>query len=499
MDSGKIREIVKDIAGQPYPGYVIMRAQARREITIKLCNGKIENVFTGNESGMGVQAFTANGASGFSSANTIDRKMAEELVQKATALARESERIGCELNQQIFSFPPHYDALPNGVQYPFDQFTPQELQDMLAFIHDQLKKIHLADTGIAWQTSYKQIEDYWCIGRTDGTLVSFFIPRAVLLHQGTVRQGDAGQSFSVHLSGVDAGILLQEKRDGLLYRQAVDKANFISKVRTADQIPSGSYPIIIDYGLAKGLAHEAFGHAVESDLAEESVLSQNGKLQIGLMVSNHGVDITDGSLKGDWAYQPYSANGEKRENVTIVEDGILKQGLGDVFSAEKAGMAMTGAGRAESYGSIPLPRMTNIRLVTKKHIPLPESETLENELRNMRDVLIREGLLEIGHHYVLVGYRGGQVNIKTGDFVFQCDGAVNIADPALTVYRPGIFSGKILSVLGSVRLSTGQERYDAIGTCGKAGQSIPSSGGGSGYIFIEKNEHIRLGGNESDR
>jgi TldD protein len=248
---------------------------------------------------------------------------------------------------------------------------------------------------------------------------------------------------------------------------------------------------VIDYGLAKGLAHEAFGHAVESDLMEESVLSENGKLRAGLQIAGRGVDILDGSFERDWAYQPYSANGEKRETVAVVKDGMLQQGLGDVFSARKAGMAITGAGRAEYYGSVPLPRMTNIRLVTKNHDVLPGGNILEEEIKTLRTMLEKKRLLQQDHHYLLLGYRGGQVNIKTGDFVFQCDGAVNIADPELTVYKPGIFSGKILSVLESVTLSLGEERYDAIGTCGKAGQMVPSSGGGSGYIYLKKNENIR--------
>ncbi|NLI92190.1 MAG: TldD/PmbA family protein [Peptococcaceae bacterium] len=499
MNSERIRQIVKDLTRKYPEDYLIVRAQARREINIKLNNGKIESVSTGNESGMGIQAFTVNGASGFSSANSIEEGTAGELAEKAIALAVENERIGCELNTQIFSLLPNQDEIPNYAKYDFDRFSPEELQEKMMQIHRQLEEIHLENASIAWQTSYRQVEDFWCIGRTDGTLVSFFIPRAVLIHQGTVRQGDLGQSFSIHRSGMDVGILLEEEEDRGLQKLAEDKAIFIQKVCTSDQISLGSYPLLIDYGLAKGLAHEAFGHAVESDLAEESVLSQHGKLRKGLEISGCGVNITDGSYPGDWAYQPYSANGQKRETVVIVQDGILKQGLGDVFSAEKAGMEMTGACRAEYYGSVPLPRMTNIRLMTDTRIPLPKSKGLEDELRNMRTVLKSQGLLQKDYHFVLIGYRGGQVNIKTGDFVFQCDGAVNIADPTLKTYKPGIFSGKILSVLQSVRSSIGDERYDAIGTCGKAGQLVPSSGGGSGYILLEKNEGIRLGGSENER
>jgi TldD protein len=499
LEPERIRTIVKQSAVRIDEGYLILRAQSRREVNLKFNNGQIENISTGHESGLGVQAFTLKGASGFASANVIEERTAEQLITKAFNLALENERIGCELNNQIFSAPKTCDELPSKAKYAFDKFSPEDLQAMIALIHGELLEVKPDRGSIAWQTFYRQIEDFWCIGRTDGTLVSFFVPRAVLFHQGTIKQGDQGQSFAINRSGVDAQILLAEKEDRVLQKQALEKTDFIQRISLASRIPFGSYPLVIDYGLAKGLAHEAFGHAVESDLMEESVLGENGKLRRNLGISGRGVDIIDGSLEGDWAYQPYSANGLRRETVAIVKDGILKQGLGDIFSAQKAGVGVSDAGRAESFDSIPLPRMTNIRLLTAEVIPLPPSNSLKEEIQTLRAVMELEGLLEKDNHFLLLGYRGGQVNIKTGDFVFQCDGAVNLADPALQVYQPGIFSGEILSVLKSVKISLGQEQYNAIGTCGKAGQMVPSSGGGSGYIILEKNEKVKLGGSKIGR
>lgn len=499
MDSETIRRMIGQIAVKSREGYVIIRAQVRREISLKYNNGRIENIYTVSENGMGVQGFTQNGACGFASSNVIEEEAAEKLVQKALVLAAENERVGCELNKQIFSAEKNVAELTSIAEAVFDCISPEELQEKLSAIHKKVLKIKSEKVSIAWQTSYRQVEDFWCIGRTDGTLVSFFVPRAVVLHQGTVKKEGKGQSFSVQRSGIDARILSDETEDSQLHFQAENKADFIRKVCSAPQIPSGSYPLIIDHGLAKGLAHEAFGHAVESDLMEESVLSEKGKLRKGLVISGNGVDIIDESFQGDWAYQPYSANGEKRKTVEIVKDGILVEGLGDVFSAAKAGMDNTGAGRVEYYGSVPLPRMTNIRLIASNHIPLVQNGSQRDEIQTIRETLLDRGLLEKDTHFLLLGYRGGQVNSKTGDFVFQCDGAVNLADPALPVYQAGIFSGKILSVLEAVKASIGEERYNAIGTCGKAGQMVPSSGGGNGYILLEKNNHVKVGGSEVER
>lgn len=498
LDLQEIRKIVAETASKFTQGYLVVRVQTRREISLSLNSGRLENISTSSEDGIGVQAFTENGASGFASANILNQKTADQLAKKAYELAKENENVGCELNKNIFSALKAKDEIPSTATYDFDEVSPVKLQEIISKIHQRLLDIKVEQGDIAWQTSYRQIEDLWCIGRKDGTLVSFVIPRSVIVHQATVKQQNISQSFSVNRSGVDVQILLDEEKDKLLHKKAQDKADFIRKVSTAPHISSASYPVVIDYGLAKGLAHEAFGHAVESDLVEESILSKNGKLKKGLIISDHDINIIDESIKGDWAYQPYSANGIPRESVEIVKNGVLQSGLGDIFSSDKAGIEMTGAGRAEYYGCVPLPRMTNIRLETGESIPLPIANSLFEEISNLREVLEARDLLEEKFHFLLLGYRGGQVNPRTGDFVFQCDGAVNLADPNLSIFQSGIFSGKIISVLQSVKLSLAEKKLDAIGTCGKAGQLVPSSGGASGYVLIAKNTNIRLGGNANE-
>lgn len=499
MDSDSVRMIVEKTVACVPDGYLIVRAQTSRECYIKFNNGRLENLSTANESGIGIQAFTKKGACGFASVNFIDGFHAEKTARGAYDLAEVNEKSGCDLNMEIFRAKSIRDAIPSSAGYAFDSFAPEELQTMTAEIHKKLIAEKPEQGTISWQTNFRLIEEFWCIGRTDGTLVSFYIPRAVLSHQGTVKEGEKAQSFSVNRSGVDADVLLAERADSALYHKALDKADFIYQVAASTSVRYGSYALVIDHALAKGLAHEAFGHAVESDLIEESVLSEGGKLKTGLRISKAGIDIIDGPITGDWAYQPYSANGLCRETVEIVKKGILTQGFGDIFSAGKAGIPVTGAGRSEYYGAVALPRMTNIRLISAEKIALSRSAGLSEEIKNLRKALTDAEMLAEDHHYLLLGYRGGQVNIKTGDFVFQCDGAVNLADPELKVYNPGIFSGKILSVLESVRCAIGDERYDAIGTCGKAGQGVPSSGGGNGYILLDSNPNVKLGGEESGK
>jgi len=494
VEQKEIQTLVRSVLveARAFDGYVIVRAQSRREWSMRLSNGRFERVSTGWDSGLGVQAFTRNGAAGFASSDVLAEGVGRKLVEKAIQLARRNEAVGTKLNRQIWEAPRVEAAGVNPAQKTFGEIPLVDLENMVLSLHSRLRSVF--PDGV-WQTSYRQVEEEWCIGRTDGTNVSFVVPRAVLMHQGTVRDQGKAQSTLIHRSGMDATVLFQELEDHVLERKAMDRAEFARVVCNAPQLPSGHYPLIIDYGLAKGLAHEAFGHAVESDHMNESVLGEVGKLRKGLRVARPGVNIIDGPLVGDWAYQPYSSNGLLRQTVTIVRDGVLEAGLGDIFSAEEAGMPVTGAGRAENYGNVPLPRMSNIRLQVDRMFPLTPAEHLMDEVKAVREILLQHGELREGEkNLLLLGYRGGQVNPKTGDFVFQCDGIIDVADPNLPIYQPSIFSGKILSALEAIRGGLGEGCYDAIGTCGKGGQSVPSSGGSHRYLLMDADQQVSLGG-----
>ncbi|SDG14867.1 TldD/PmbA family protein [Desulfosporosinus hippei] len=497
MEQLEIKALVQSVLEETkgIAGYFVVRAQSRREWSMRLSNGRFERVSTGEDSGIGVQAFTEKGASGFANSDVLDKETGRKLVEKAIQLALRNEGIGSKANRQIWAAPPVQEEVANTAQKGFEEIPLAELEKMVMTLHSRLSSSF--PKGV-WQSSYRQVEEVWCIGRSDGTLVSFVIPRAVLMHQGTVRNNGKAQSTLIHRSGMDATLLIDELADSILEKKAIDRAEFALAVCAAPQLPSGHYPLIIDYGLAKGLAHEAFGHAVESDHMNESVLGENGKLRKGLRVARPGVSIIDGPLIGDWANQPFSANGLPRQTVTIVRDGILEAGLGDVFSAEEAGMPVTGAGRAESYGHIPLPRMSNIRLLVERMLPLTPEEHLMDEVKAVRETLLQHGEMLAGEkNLLLLGYRGGQVNPKTGDFVFQCDGIIDVADPDLPIYQPSIFSGKILSALEAIRGGLGEGCYDAIGTCGKGGQSVASSGGSHRFLLMDVDQQVSLGGEQA--
>src|SRR5262249_55699411 len=160
--------------------------------------------------------------------------------------------------------------------------------------------------------------------------------------------------------------------------------------------------------LAKGLAHEAFGHASEADGFRSSVLAKDGRYRAGDVVGASHVSIVDEPVEGDHAWQPFSSSGVRRERATIVDHGRLKDALTDPWSAAARGMRLTGADRAESFRVAPIPRMTNIRVEVDDPLPAPGAFECYGP-GEVRDLLASAGIFARHPRVVfLSGYAGGQ-------------------------------------------------------------------------------------------
>jgi TldD protein len=206
------------------------------------------------------------------------------------------------------------------------------------------------------------------------------------------------------------------------------------------------------------------------------------------------VSIIDEPLAGDHAWQPFSCNGVPRSRAVLVDRGRLSEGLSDPWSAGPGGIRLTGAGRAELFSQPPQPRMSNIRIEAVD--PLPASGEFEDYgPEEVRDLLAGAGIFK-RHPRVayLSGYSGGQVNTATGDFVFHCKAIYDLDPAGITFYKPAIFSGSMFGALKSVRETFGPLKLDAIGHCGKWGQSVPSSGGSHYFLILDPDPTVHLGG-----
>lgn len=470
--------------------YAIGRVQDVRERGFVASNGNLERQSAGQAAGLGVQVFSAEGLCGFAASDRIGPAEARELVRRAAELARASAPLDPERNRAVFALSPEPTRVWPRTGAEIDATPMGEQSRVLLEVHREARDLA---QGFSTRSGHAVVDEEWRIVRSDGTDVSFAMPRAHVRHEFTARSDDGAASGGCAVSGADARVLLDEEYAARLRLRAVRAIERARAVLDARPVASGSYKLVIDYALAKGLAHEAFGHAAETDGAETSILATGGRLRLGEAVAPPTVSIVDGPIPGDFAYQPVSANGIPRRTTQIIRDGVLSSGLGDLFSAEKAGSPITGAGRAESYRVRPLPRMSNIRIVVRDPLPLdrPFDELLPEDLRA---ALVAAGLIAPGERVLyLSGYRGGQVNPRLGDFVFNCGAIWDFTD-GVVARRPAAFSGKSLSALRAIVAGLGDLHLDAMGHCGKGGQSVPSSGGSHAFLVLERHPEVVIGG-----
>jgi TldD protein len=219
--------------------------------------------------------------------------------------------------------------------------------------------------------------------------------------------------------------------------------------------PAGEMPVVLGPGWPGVLLHEAVGHGLEADFNRKKTSAFAGL--IGQQVASSKVTVVDnGLMPGRRGSLNVDDEGTPTQETVLIENGILKGYLSDKLSARLMGMPNTGSGRRESYHHIPMPRMTNTYMLNGDDMP-------EDIIKS-----VKRGLYA-------VNFGGGSVDITNGKFVFSASEAYLIEDGVVT--RPvkgatlignGPEALKFVSMVGNdLALDEG------IGTCGKAGQSVP--------------------------
>ncbi len=469
---------------------LVWRAQARSARRVLVQGGRTEESRAVSSCGHGLQIVTPEGATALASRDGLDAEPALGLLGRAAEAAAADASLGLHRGA-IPELPPLVARdVPEGLD-AFERVDLAEVAKRLAAIGAEIES---RVPGVTLRLSYQAEVDAWRIFRSDGTDVLYAMPRCTM-RLGATSGGDRERhTVAASVAGPDPALPWNDASASLFARRGIVAAELARSLPGAPPHPAGTFPLVIDYALAKGLAHEAFGHAAEADGFRSSILARDGRFRTGDTVGAPHVSIVDEPVRGDHAWQPFSANGLRRERTTIVERGRLAGALSDPWSAGPGGVPLSGAERAESYRNAPLSRMSNIRIEAEGALPAPGSfEDYGPE--ELRDLLDRAGVLR-RHPRVafLSGYSGGQVNTASGDFVFHCKAIYALGRDGIRLHRPAIFSGSMLGALGAIREAFGPLLLDAIGTCGKWGQSVPSSGGSHYFLVLDPGDAFRLGG-----
>jgi TldD protein len=242
---------------------------------------------------------------------------------------------------------------------------------------------------------------------------------------------------------------------GELERIALEAARRAVQMLAARPAPGGRMPVVLAAEAGGTMIHEAVGHGLEADLAQEGFsvyAKKRGRRIAGPLVSV----VDDPTLPGRRGSFGVDDEGVPAERTLLVDRGVLRTFLFDRLSAAKDGRASNGHGRRQSYRQRPIPRMSNTMI-------LPGTDDPAQILREVkRGLLVRK-------------MGGGQVNTVNGDFVFEVTEGYRIENgEAAYPVRGATLVGNGPEVLRTID-RVGSDLGFALGTCGKDGQGVPVS------------------------
>lgn len=311
------------------------------------------------------------------------------------------------------------------------------------------KDPRVVQVSVSLSGSYREIT----ILRTDGEQIHDTRPLVRVNVSVTVEQQGRRESGSAGAGGREdyAAFIAPER-----WRALASEALRIALVNLdAVPAPTGEMDVVLGPGWPGVLLHEAVGHGLEGDFNRKGSSAFSNR--IGERVASPGVTVVDdGALEKRRGSLRTDDEGTPTGRTVLIEDGILKGYLQDRLNARLMGVAPTGNGRRQSYAHLPMPRMTNTFMTAGEHAP--------------EDIL---SSLQRGVYAVNFG--GGSVDITSGKFVFTCTEAYLVeGGKIVSPIKGATLIGDGPSALTRVKMIGNDLKLDeGVGTCGKAGQSVP--------------------------
>ncbi|MGV6800315.1 MAG: metalloprotease TldD [bacterium] len=291
------------------------------------------------------------------------------------------------------------------------------------------------------------------IMRPDGQLIRDIRPLVRLNVSVTAGDGDRQETGTAGAGGREA---YARYIDPTFWQGQVDEALRQALVNLdAVEAPAGEMEVVLGSGWTGVLLHEAVGHGLEGDFNRKQTSAFAGLM--GQQVAAKGVTvIDDGTMDKRRGSLSIDDEGTPTSRTTLIEDGILTGYMQDRLNARLMGMSATGNGRRESFAYQPMPRMTNTFMLGGPH--------------SRDDIIasVKDGIYA-------VNFSGGQVDITSGKFVFNCTEAYRVENGIIGAPLKNVaLIGNGPTVLKEVSMIGNDLELDpGVGVCGKAGQGVP--------------------------
>jgi TldD protein len=411
---------------------------------------RIEKVVSGLDRGVGLRLlFSRKTFYGF----TTDLSK-ESLFNLARRISRSAKEGGGE---KALSLPqpkrPALSSLPiSNSLYPIqgypEKLSMEERVSVVKRANDAARKFdpHVQQVKVL----YRDVNQKLSISNSEGLFVEGERVGTVFSVQVVSAKGDVVQT-GYEPAGGTMGFELFDLHPPEEVAQVAARRSLL--MLSARKAPMGKMSVILSSDAGGTMIHEAIGHGLEADLAQQGLSVYSKK--VGEAVASSLVTVVDDPTlpqrRGSYAFDD---EGVASRRTILVEGGVLKGYLYDRLTALEDGVGSSGNGRRESYQHKPIPRMSNTMILPGKMKPEQIVHSVEKGLF----------VKKMG---------GGQVNTVNGDFIFEVNEGYLIEKGSIgEPVRGATLIGNGPHVLKDIDM-VGNDLGFGIGTCGKDGQGVP--------------------------
>ncbi len=362
-----------------------------------------------------------------------------------------------ELSKEIAGAPSACGAAPSQNPVRLSGFSPVPELDIYIKKMEELDAFFRKQSGRIRQVSFRIStgRTNFFVANSDGVYAADSRFSSIFVASFAVTDGSITQSsHEVAVAGPLSGITPEKISDiaATAYKRASDLLDI------AVPAPAGEMAVVISSSAGGTMIHEAIGHSLEADAVQKDI-SPVYKGRLGKKVAADIITVVDdptiSGLRGSYKFDD---EGTPSQRTILVENGVLKNYLYDLYTARKDGVKSTGNGRRESYQAKPIPRMSNTFIA-------PGADDPEKILASVsKGVFVKK-------------MGGGQVNTANGDFIFEVEEGYEITGgkPG-RMLRNASLIGNGPEILNSIDM-VGNDIGWQPGTCGKDGQGVPVTDG----------------------
>jgi len=415
---------------------------------------RIEKVISGQDIGAGLRILF-DGRTFYSFTNQITEKGFLHIA-KIVSRAVKEERDGRVINLTHPNRPTLSTSRASNSLFPVEKH-PKEISiekkvTMVKRANDVARRFdpHVRQVKVL----YRDVNQFISIANSEGVFIEGERVGTVFSVQVVSAEGDIVQTGYEPVGGTIGFELFDLEPPEKVAEVAVKRSLLMLSARKA---PMGRMAVVLSSEAGGTMIHEAIGHGLEADLAQQGLSVYSKK--IGEKVASSLITVVDDPTlqqkRGSYAFDDEGVTSRK---TVLVEEGVLRGYLYDRLTALKDGVQSTGNGRRESYQHKPIPRMSNTLIVPGK---MKSEEIIHS---------VEKGLF-------VKKMGGGQVNTVNGDFVFEVSEGYlvekgKVGEPV----RGAILTGNGPQILKEIDM-VGDDLGFGIGTCGKDGQGVPVADG----------------------